>query len=468
MYLAKLVVATIVILLCVSSARADSYRRFFFGDDAAMTAGAGTAIMTDTGAIWYNPAGLGGNHFKKLQISGTAYGLHVRKLDKVMQTYMNGQSHVTGKSINNVNVVPSAFSVAFQLNEKVSFGFGLFQTKNDSFHLRTGQQLDVAPTTSWNAGMEYHEKDIQYTAGPALGVQISEDLKWGVANFCVYDSLDASLRLHGGFDRDNMSGLSDAMGIDSQYLKQQMVATYFTTGIQWRFSENWHTGALLRSPAIQIWRSMDASQFDATTYGNAPTAETSTTITGENVIFDYVETTDASFDAQVVVPGAVRLAIAYSPGKSWVGAEFGYQFPLEDKNHRDVFNASIGTHIHLSPKVGMGIGFFTDNDSRMAFEGVLVKPGNRLGTTAGIQLRSAELVEELAPPLSATFNRDAHKTRRRVLVTTLSITYSMQMVEYQMIGFAANADADTFLLGLGTDDATFHRLDIHLGGGFFF
>ena len=48
-------------LLCASrTAAAQNADSFFFGDEAALASGAVVASGTDSGALWYNPAGFGG------------------------------------------------------------------------------------------------------------------------------------------------------------------------------------------------------------------------------------------------------------------------------------------------------------------------------------------------------------------------------------------------------------------------
>ena len=446
-------------------ALASSHRRFFYGDDAAMTGSAGTAIIQDTGAIWYNPAGLGGNQFRKVQISGTVYGVRLRSLNGILKTDVDSSTHREGASLNTLMIVPSAFSLAFQLNDRVSLGIALYQSENNSLHLRIAQQFPVAASgKSWSNGLEYHEEDIRYTAGWALGFEISDNLKWGIANFGTYESAGASIRLHSGFlHADPENPAVDTFTIDSQYVDVQGAGTMFTTGLQWQVNNNWFTGVLYRSPIFVLWARQNFSSFNAA--APKPAADTAAAGGGENLqpFFRYSDSDDAKVDFKMSVPMEVVWSIVYRRGNSWAGADAGWQFPYKKNNHRGVFNASVGAHLAVSRRFNFGVGFFTDNDSQKKFDGTLTKAGNRFGVTGGIQFLSAELVEQLKPT-----DASKSKSRRRVLATTLSFSYSFQSMAYRQIHFFTDSDTEIVSAQLDIDRAVFHQMAIQLGGGFYF
>jgi hypothetical protein len=453
---------TIIALLIAfigSTALASSHRRFFYGDEAAMTAGAGTALARDTGAVYYNPAGLGGNSHRKLQVSGTAYGLAIRHLDGILNTRINGNAVTTDTTIHHVGVVPSAFAIVFQLSNRVTAGLGIYQTENNAIHLRVVQQRQpVGAASQWNAGVEYHEQLVQYTAGPALGIQITEHLKWGIANFGVFHSQDASLRFHMGFNRADALESSDDFSLNSQFAQIRLLGTLITTGFQWQLNDSWHTGLMFRSPTVLLWQKQDASLYDA---GAITTS--SGTDSSSLALFNYRELDNNDVDFSVVIPPEIQFSIAYTMGKNWVGADAAYQFSLKKENHRGVFNASIGGFMNISPKLDVGIGVFTDNDSQRDFDGKLTLPRRRFGATAGFQFRLVELVERLT---SSSTTDD--QQRRRILLTTLAFSYSMQFARFQTFNFNADTATERFDASLEQQKALFHRFEVHLGGGFYF
>jgi hypothetical protein len=450
--------------MAATSVTAYSHRRFFYGDNAAMTGGAGTAIVRDTGAVWYNPAGLGGNLHQKLQVSGTAYGVAIRHLDNILQTQLDHRVYATDQSINTIGIVPSAFVMIFQWNDRVSLGLGLYQTEKNDIHLRAVQQLGpLLHDSTWNVGVEYHEQLVQYTVGPALGIKITRHLRWGIANFGVYYSQDASLRFNMGFKRSPEAGMSDPFTLDSQYVQARLLGTLITTGFQWQLSDTWHGGLMFRSPTFLLWWKQDASRYDAYAVEGLDDSASNNSEQIHLAQFIYRNLDYNDLDFKMVIPAEIQVSVVHRIGKNWIGADAAYQFPLKRENQKGVFNANLGGYVNLSPKFGLGVGLFTDNDSQCEFEGALTLPGRRFGATAGIQFRSAELVETVS-------NSPEHKKehQRRTLLTTLAFSYSMQLARFQSFNFVANPSDETYTVSVHETNAIFHRFEIHFGGGFYF
>lgn len=75
-------------LLCVVAslalgplARAGNQRSAFPGGEAPMSAGALVASMRGGDAIWYNPAGLGGQKRSKIDLSATSFTYRLQRVD---------------------------------------------------------------------------------------------------------------------------------------------------------------------------------------------------------------------------------------------------------------------------------------------------------------------------------------------------------------------------------------------------
>ncbi|HEU4539349.1 MAG TPA: hypothetical protein VFS00_34760, partial [Polyangiaceae bacterium] len=89
-------------LACPGRAFAQNTDSFFFSDEAAMAAGAVAATTRDSGAIWYNPAGLGGVKRGQIDLSASAFGLRMRQVPKAFTlSYPSGprSSDVSATSI---------------------------------------------------------------------------------------------------------------------------------------------------------------------------------------------------------------------------------------------------------------------------------------------------------------------------------------------------------------------------------
>ncbi len=70
----------VVVLLICRLALAGNAKSFPMGDNASMTAETVSAVTRDSEAIWYNPAGLGGNQYSRLNLSGNVFMIRFQNI----------------------------------------------------------------------------------------------------------------------------------------------------------------------------------------------------------------------------------------------------------------------------------------------------------------------------------------------------------------------------------------------------
>src|SRR5262249_10785622 len=153
-----------------------------FGDQAVLMAGAVVATTSDTGATWYNPAGLGGNARGRLELSGTALTLRVRRVSQVLRvTYPGGEEHQAIQS-TQVYIVPNSIVWVRQLASRLSLGIGVFVSEQDLFRFNgkinrapgsPGLALDLAGQLSGTV--------LRYHAGASLGWAATPGLRIGAS-----------------------------------------------------------------------------------------------------------------------------------------------------------------------------------------------------------------------------------------------------------------------------------------------
>src|SRR5688572_20639403 len=81
--MARALIASVAV---AASARGGNDDEILVGNRAAMTGGAVSATVTDASAIWYNPAGLGGDQRDKIDVSATAYSLRRYLVPRFLST----------------------------------------------------------------------------------------------------------------------------------------------------------------------------------------------------------------------------------------------------------------------------------------------------------------------------------------------------------------------------------------------
>src|SRR5262249_35835972 len=104
--------------------RAGNEDSFLFGDRASLTAGATVASITDTAAIWYNPAALGQNRRGRLELSGTAFTLRWRPIPNGLALDLPSSRLESSLGSKEVYVVPTSLAAVAGNREHGALGGG--------------------------------------------------------------------------------------------------------------------------------------------------------------------------------------------------------------------------------------------------------------------------------------------------------------------------------------------------------
>lgn len=444
--------------LATPTARADSQRRFFYGDEAALTGAAGTAIMRDAGSIWYNPAGLGGSQHERLQVSGTVYGLRIGRLDSVLQTVSDqGDVATPSTSITEFAVAPAALAFTHRWDDRVTFGIGVYQTASDLVDLRLSQRVARGDGGAWATGLEYHERRTRYHAGPAVGIQLHPRFRIGLTSLAVYDSLNATLRVGSGVEQASTEPAP--LTLDSQYVHAQSAATLLKLGLQWQPSPSWHLGLTAQSPTLGLWRHDDSAVLDVLVVRDRAdqTAEAQ---------FAYRDDESSRVNIRRVDPANFAASVVARRGGNWLAAEASYTMPLHRENQRAVFNGSLGAFASLTRHLAAGIGLYTDIDSQRRAGRTLLRPRAGFGVTGGVQFSRDELVRDVTAIPDPNSPDQPQEPHARRWVTTVGIGWSIQAVSHVTLRFTDTEQAA--LIETGEGDATLQQWKLYLGSGYQF
>ena len=419
----------LAVLAAAETSRAQSSESFFYSDDAAMTAGAVSAVTRDAGAIWYQPAGLGGIKRGQIDLSGSAFGVRIRNVPNgVGTTFPSGRQSVDLKS-TDIFSAPHALGLVRHISDTVSAGFGLYVTSREVRTAESDITVNGPAIGDPNATGVYRQRlDIQidstrYHFGPAIGWEIADGLRVGASLFGTYGKQNGSIQFLIGQQAMLAGGDSTVLALAQSRVGFTYFGVQAQAGMQWDPSPDWGVSLLVRSPEMVLSESANGATLQSTTIvvpGRAPTAT-----------FGLTKATPDVGAFTVIAPMRVIGGVARRFGdRTWVSAELDVHLPFRnDIAEQDtVVNGRIGGRVRLSDKLGVGGGLYTELSGVPRTGAVFGDEKiNEYGGTFGVELRT---------PLSLSEHPDPDAL---VLSTTLAVKYGVGFGEFR----ATDADLTT-------------------------
>lgn len=436
-------------------ARADNTEPFFYSDDAAMTGGAVVAVTRDAGAIWYNPAGLGGVKRGQIDLSGSAFGVRIRNVPNALGTNLPGGRQSVSLDSADIFSAPHAIGLVRHLSDEVAMGFGLFITARD---IRTAQsQVDVSgpaltdPTVTgrYRQRLDLSIDETRYHVGPAIGWQISPGLRIGASLFATYGKQNGFTQYALAAEADTPAGPSRQAALAQVRLAFSYFGVQPQAGIQWEPTSDGSLGLLVRAPELLLSSSADGASLQTS----------GAIVPGQPGEAQFLlEKPAVSFPAFTMVAPARFIAAAarrVSP-RTWMSAELDVQAPFRNSGieQSTVINARAGGRFAISDKLSAGVGIFSDRapeprlGSNFTDERV-----DHYGIATGLELRT---------PLSLTENPAADAL---VLSTTVAVKYA--------IGFGSVRAEEIDVVSTGPVpvrevDVVYHTIVPYIGSGILF
>lgn len=356
---------------------------FYFSDDAALSAGVVTAQTRDSGAIWYNPAGLGGNTTSHVNLSGSVLILRLRDLPGALTTTVPG-TLTQSVDLNSTDFTssPHALGIVRNLSDRVSVGFGIYVTAADLRSSTSQLQFNgpaSAPAT-YQQRIDMSFAGSHYDAGPAIGWQIAPNFRVGVSLFGTY----ASLQSYGQYVL-SASGVQNPPEIAYLLGMQRQSLTYLglqgQAGLQWEPEPTVHLGLNVRSPEVTVTSSnagTTVSLSGANTNDPSATTFSMATPTTPLGAFSVVQ-------GMRVIAG---LSVDVARGM-WIAGEVDYlaRVTTPGLETADTFNARLGWRWQASEAFVVGAGVFTDRSTALnAGSDLGEEKVDYYGATAGLTL----------------------------------------------------------------------------------
>ncbi|HZS38076.1 MAG TPA: hypothetical protein VFF06_14665, partial [Polyangia bacterium] len=354
MRLRVLVIAALVAPLGV--ARAGNEDTYLFGDHASLMAGAVSPTANGTGAVWYNPAGLGLGTRSKLELSGSAFMLQIRPIpNMLLVTYPGGAQQEEIRS-TRAYIVPS--SLVWVRNIKgVNLGLGVFVTQQDLFRFDGAiKRGPSTPPLDLDMAGQFSGESLRYHIGGSFGLKVTPRLRLGGSVFVVYEKvtefrkLFADATLTGGpYSSTFLQRLVDA---ESSRLSFELVA-----GLQWQFA-GCILGAVVRSPRLTFWESASTDNSTSIISRGA----TVPTVAVTRVTHDPI----GAYGTGPTTPPRFVLGLSRKTASTELTFEIEARPPLFNPvlAYRWVFNARAGFMVNAGPKNTFGFGLFTDQSGQ--------------------------------------------------------------------------------------------------------
>lgn len=423
---------------------------FFLSNEAALTAGAVTAVPGDSGAPWYNPAGLVTIKRDSINLNSSAYVLRFRKANDVLRLRLPNGSEDTGtlRSLEVVSV-PSSLVVTKRYSEDFSLAVGVFVPQQDAFSVSAdltnasnfnGEQFDFGQRLTWSS------EQTRYHLGPSASWRVSPTLRVGATLFAVYESTNLQEEfLSGSVAENDRAFIIERFNFDLTDLGMQAVL-----GVQWDVTPDLTLGVTWRSATVVFWRTGDFA------FLNSNNRATSTEPSTVDVV-TFEQNLDTK-DLILARPTRLHAAVAWNYGRGYVALEGDVTAKPDDPElygvNEPIVNARLGGVYLMTPHTQLGFGLFTDLSGSGRAENFREVAVDYYGMTAGLSMGTAHLLAESEPHDDMIFT------------TTIGVRYALGVGEAVGLVFEPfdnREDATTSAV-----EVIFHDLGLHIGSAIYF
>ena len=348
--------------------------------------------------------------------------------------------------------VPTALVFTRRLHPSLVLAIGVWVphfVSRDAFVTRdlSGTDPGTGNVLNMRGNLDLSEPIAEYHVGPAIGWQVTPQLRLGMSLMVVYHDVNASrqtwLRVAGTGSSESFRRVL--------FAQEKAVASRFgirtSFGLQWALPVGLHLGLTIHTPTFSlaaIGQSIKLSivgELD----GDAPPQL--------DLVGADGEADDKLFE--MVQPAELHFGVAWRFAWGWIGVEGEVVLSLEtdvgDRNPTTSWNVRVGSRIRVSNKVDIGVGLFTDNGPADTPDQLGLERIDYYGLTAGVEIRSAL-------PLGGNRTRD-----KLVFSTALAVRYAVGIGEIGAIRFdpfAALGEQNSFP---HQRPAVFHELSLHVG-----
>ncbi len=354
-------------------------------------AGAVLASDDDGGGGWYNPASLGGLTRSSLRLGISAYAGSFLNAERVIVTTTPWSTQAQALSAFRFNAVPSVLGLTWKLRDGLGLSLGVWTPFRDALSagLDTTDSgpLPTAPgvTGTLQQRYDWSESADDTWGAVALGWRVHPTLRVGASLQGGYSSGERWIELNTTVrpDADTAGGSHLHVRVHD---KVKVLALRATLGVQWLPTRRLRFALVVRSPSVQLFRSLDRVRiiFAGTLLpGVAPQEGGFIETTPRSSSVSIIDPPRVLAGAQVELgPVSLRLDGEWSPGAS-----------AEGQTLRPGLRARVGALYTWSKDLTLGLGASYDASRLVAAEGNLAV--DTLGLSGGATMRSTDVVRVL-------------------------------------------------------------------------
>lgn len=401
-------------------ARAGNDEGILVGGQAALTAGALTATVSDGSASWYNPAGLARIEGDTVDINASVYGVSVISSERLFTLPDGTHAEAAAK---NWQLIPSALSYVRQLNERTVAAFSVIIPSTNDINLRTLAAQEDG--TRWSFGIDSIRNEYDYIV--SVGTRLTENLRFGVSLHAIYISTERKVQVGRGTP-------------DAPTAPFDTFTTHYTlgdyglrlgVGLQWTATPRLQLGLALQTPTLTGFRDVRASTIRSSFDGTE----------GE---FSSSERDELDSVWELSTPLSVRLGVAYTIRSTQLLIDGSLFSPLDSPegalDRKFTGNVRAAVTMPVTEQLSFGFGAFTD------LSGTRVQGRDFVGVAGGVRM--------IRPYRLAEGGRELR------FVTMLAGRYAYGWGTTQGVRFDEQAE-----FVLTEVPITVHELAFNLGGG---
>lgn len=438
-FLACGVLATV---LCVATrARAGNADAFYLSGEAALSAGAVTAMTSGGGSIWYNPAGLARLNGVRLDVNVSGYAVRFgASADFDSSVPRTKETRLT---LIDFDVVPAAVTLTRKFGP-VGVGLGVFVPSQSAVILRT--QLDAPPDANGNSlefGYDSTSRYQEYHLGPGIGFDPLPNLSFGTSLLVNYRTrVEVTDVMATVQSPTTKSSEFSHTTLDSQGAGLEMVL-----GAQYRWKDRWALGFVVRTPAVRLGESVHAVHTELIADNSGQIEDT----------ISFSQRFGVS--PQVLTPFRFHVGLARTFADTVVSLDGSVLLPFQNDlfelEERLTINARAGIKTDLSPYWKLGGGVFTDRSqvntptqfqqSQLDYYGATIAVD--WVRTFGVVSKSGRMLEE---------------PRALIFGTTVALSYALGIGEIAGARVGPSPDGG-ILFERNVVDVVAHEITLHIG-----